>query len=95
VRSNPALAGVKLPERLGVAGASGVIVTKGGLVIGTGGDSVIYAIDKATGKEVWSAPLGKRALATPMTYRTKAGRQFLIIAAGQGANASLMAFAAR
>ena len=28
-----------------------------------------------------------------MTYRTRSGRQFVVIAAGQGNNASLMAFA--
>ena len=52
VRSHPALAGVKLPDRLGASGVGGVIVTKGGLVIGAGGDSVLYAFDKTTGKEL-------------------------------------------
>jgi hypothetical protein len=28
-----------------------------------------------------------------MTYRTRSGRQFVVMATGQGTNASLMAFA--
>ena len=93
VRSHPALAGVKLPDRLGASGVGGVIVTKGGLVIGAGGDSVLYAFDKTTGKELAGFDLARRASSTPMTYRTRSGRQFVVIAAGQGNNASLMAFA--
>ena len=94
VRSHPALAGVKLPDRLGASGVGGVIVTKGGLVIGAGGDSVLYTFDKTTGKELAGLDLARRASSTPMTYRTRSGRQFVVIAAGQGNNASLMAFAA-
>ena len=93
VRTHPALAGVKLPDRLGASGVGGVIVTKGGLVLGAGGDSVLYAFDKTTGKELASFDLTRRASSTPMTYRTKSGRQFVVIATGQGNNASLMAFA--
>jgi quinoprotein glucose dehydrogenase len=92
IRANPALKGVELPERLGAAGASGVIVTKGGLVLGAGGDSALYAFDKATGKELSHVALERRALSTPMTYRAKSGRQFVVIAAGQGPTAALMAF---
>jgi quinoprotein glucose dehydrogenase len=92
IRANPALKGVGLPERLGAAGASGVIVTKGGLVLGAGGDSALYAFDKATGKELSHVPLDRRGMSTPMTYRAKSGRQFVVIAAGQGPNAALMAF---
>ena len=93
VRSHPALAGVKLPDRLGASGVGGVIVTKGGLVFGAGGDSALYAFDKTTGKELASFDLTRRASSTPMTYRTRSGRQFVVIAAGQGNNAALMAFA--
>jgi quinoprotein glucose dehydrogenase len=92
IRANPALAGVSLPARLGAAGASGVIVTKGGLVLGAGGDSSLYAFDKATGQELAHVALERRALSTPMTYRAKSGRQFVVIAAGQGPTAALMAF---
>ena len=92
IRSHPALAGVTLPARLGASGVGGVIVTRGGLVLGAGGDSALYAFDTSTGKELVSLDLGRRTSSTPMTYRTKSGRQFVVIAAGQGPNAALMAF---
>ena len=93
VRSHPALAGVSLPPQLGVAGAPGGMVTRGGLVFVTGGGSVLYAIDKADGRTLWRAELGARGYANPMTYRTRAGRQFVLIATGAGAGAKLVAFA--
>jgi quinoprotein glucose dehydrogenase len=93
VRNHPALRGVPLPAQLGVAGAPGAIVTRGGLVFLTGGGSVLYAIDKASGATLWEAELGARGYANPMTYRTRAGRQFVLIATGAGAGAKLVAFA--
>jgi quinoprotein glucose dehydrogenase len=93
VREHPLLKGVPLPPRLGVAGAPGGIVTRGGLVFVTGGGSTLYAIDKADGRTLWEAPLGARGYANPMTYRTRAGRQFVVIATGAGADARLVAFA--
>jgi quinoprotein glucose dehydrogenase len=93
IRRHPALAGVSLPKRLGASGVGSVIVTRGGLIFGAGGDTSLYAFDAKTGAELWSADLGRRASSTPMTYRTKSGRQLVVIAAGQGNNAALMAFA--
>jgi quinoprotein glucose dehydrogenase len=92
IRRHPALAGVPLPPRLGASGVGGVIVTKGGLIFGAGGDTALYAFDAKTGNELWSSDLTRRASSTPMTYRAKSGRQFVVVAAGQGNNASLMAF---
>ncbi len=91
IRNHPALVGVKLPERLGVAGAPGTIVTKGGLVIVGGGDTALSVYDAKTGKELLRKELPRRATATPMTYRTKAGKQFIVIATGSGNTATLMA----
>ena len=84
---------VDLPDRLGTPGAPGSIVTKGGLVFVGGWEDVLYAFDKRTGREVWSAPLPERSTATPMTYRTEKGRQFVLIATGSGASQELVAFA--
>jgi len=93
LRRHPALKDVKLPETLGVAGAPGVLATGGGLVFAGGGDLAFHALDAATGAEKWRAALPRRANATPMTYRTKSGRQFVVIATGGGEDAALMAFA--
>jgi quinoprotein glucose dehydrogenase len=91
--AHPALRGVELPAMLGVSGAPGGTVTRGGLVFITGGGSTLYAVDTRDGSVRWQVDLGQRAYANPMTYRTKAGRQFLVIATGAGANARLQAFA--
>jgi quinoprotein glucose dehydrogenase len=50
-------------------------------------------MDSATGAELWHTALTRRANATPMTYRSSAGRQFIVIATGGGEDASLVAFA--
>jgi quinoprotein glucose dehydrogenase len=93
LRANPALANVKLPRVLGIAGPSGAIVTKGGLVFAGGGDAALHAIDKVTGKELWAGALPSGSHGTPMTYRTSDGKQFVVIASGIGSGATLVAFA--
>jgi quinoprotein glucose dehydrogenase len=93
VRENEALRGVALPKRLGSVGATGPIVTKGGLLFVSGGDDALYAFDKKTGEELWSYDLGQRSNANPMTFLGKSGRQYVVIAAGLGEGAKLMAFA--
>ena len=93
VRNHPALKGVALPEKLGVAGSPGALVTKGGLVFSTGGGRVLYAIDSKNGKTLWEYDLGQVGYANPMTYRTRQGKQFLVIATGGGTTSKLVAFA--
>jgi len=95
IRAHPLLAGVALPARLGAAGAPGVIVTKSGLVLGGGGDTALYAFDKTTGRELARVELARRASSTPMTYRAKSGRQFIVMATGSGGNAALVAWAVK
>jgi quinoprotein glucose dehydrogenase len=92
LRHNPALANVKLPAVLGIAGPSGAIVSEGGLVFVGGGDAALHAFDKATGKELWAGALPSGSHATPMTYRTGAGKQYVVIASGIGSAATLVAF---
>jgi quinoprotein glucose dehydrogenase len=92
VRNAPALKGVALPARLGANGASGAIVTKGGLVFVGGNDFGVSAFDKVSGKEVWRHELPRRSSGTPMTYLAADGRQMLVIATGQGEDTSLVAF---
>jgi quinoprotein glucose dehydrogenase len=93
VREHPALQGVDVPDRLGTPGAPGAIVTNGGLVFAGGGEDALYAFDKRTGRELWSGAMTERSTATPMTYQTSSGRQFVVIATGSGSNQELVAFA--
>jgi quinoprotein glucose dehydrogenase len=92
IRGHPLLRNLNLPP-VGVAGAPGPIVTAGGLIFVSGGGSTLYAIDSQTGATLWSAELGQNAYSVPMTYRTKVGKQFVVIATGAAVGAKLMAFA--
>jgi len=92
VRNHPALKGVALPDKLGVNGSPGAMVTKGGLVFATGGGSVLYALDARDGSTVWQYDLGQIAYANPMTYRARDGKQYIAIATGSGANSKLVVF---
>jgi len=69
--------------RLGAPHLGGPIVTAGGLVfIGATMDSYMRAFSVVTGAELWRVKLPTGARATPMTFQTAAGRQFVVIAAG-------------
>ena len=93
LRRNPALAGAKLPDKLGAVGTSGLIVTKGGLLFVGGGDEAVHAVDKKTGEDLWVYPTpGFRTTGTPMTY-TIGNKQYVVIAVGgDGAEPTLLAF---
>jgi quinoprotein glucose dehydrogenase len=93
LRRHPSLKGVTLPAVLGVAGAPGLIATRSGLLFVGGGDAALHALNQVTGAELWRAPLPRRTNGTPMTYRSRAGRQFIVVATGGGEDAALMAFA--
>ncbi|MCY4643829.1 MAG: pyrroloquinoline quinone-dependent dehydrogenase [Bacteriovoracales bacterium] len=93
LRKSLLLRGAKLPKRLGTHGNSGPMVTKGGLVFLGGGEPYLYAFNKATGAEVWRGATPFKTNANPMTYRTRSGRQFVVIATGAGSDAALAAFA--
>ncbi|MGF7170624.1 PQQ-dependent dehydrogenase (methanol/ethanol family) [Sphingobium xanthum] len=69
--------------RLPVAWNGGTLVTDGGLVFqGTAkGDLVAY--DAASGKALWSHPLGAGIVAAPMTYSV-GGEQYVAVTVGWG-----------
>jgi glucose dehydrogenase len=93
IRNHPLLKDVKLPDRLGSPNSrGGAMVTKSGLVFIGGGDGYLYAFDKKTGKEVWRGKVPYANNAVPMTYRTRSGRQFIVVATGAGADNALVAF---
>ncbi len=93
IRSHPLLEGVKLPERLGSPTNGGGIVTAGGLIFIGGGDSYLYAFDKTNGRELWRGALPYANGENVMTYRSPAGRQFVLVSTGASTDASLVAFA--
>ena len=68
-------------------------MTRSGLVLIGGGDPYLYAFDKPTGREIARVATPFRTSANPMTYRTRAGRQFVVIATGAGPDGTLAAFA--
>lgn len=72
-------------QKTGRPGNGGTIVTGGGLVfVGATDDSRLRAFDAKTGREVWTYKLPGAAEATPMTYRGRDGRQYVVIAATGG-----------
>ncbi len=86
--------------RWGTPNIGGPIVTGGGLVfIGAAMDDYLRAFDLLSGEELWRGRVPAGPQATPMTYRLRGGRQFVVIAAGGHARAgtrlgdSLVAFA--
>lgn len=93
IRNHRLLKGAKLPDRLGSPANGGGIVTAGGLIVLGGGDGYLYAFDKADGREVWRGQLPYPNGENVMTYRTKAGRQFLLVSTGASVDAALVAFA--
>ncbi len=88
---HPALADSKLPP-MGAPGPAGGLSTAGGLIFLSGGSTSLFALDVADGSTRWSSPLGRVSHANPMTYRTRDGRQFIVVASGEGTDAVLQAF---
>jgi outer membrane protein assembly factor BamB len=58
----------------------GLLATAGGLLFGSDG-SRLYALDAATGKELWSFNAGAHISAPPMTFRI-GDRQIIAVVAG-------------
>ena len=85
VRSHPALTGLNLPPMGGSPQShgttSGPLVTAGGIVFLAGGTPWIEGIDSTNGTTLWRGDLGDGlGRGNPMTYRTKTGRQFVVVA---------------
>ncbi len=84
---DPLFAGVTLPDQ-GPRGQAEAITTKSLLIYGTGrGGGVpgappqLFAVDKATGKQVGSVKLEAKNTAVPMTFLHN-GRQYIVYASG-------------
>ena len=93
LRQHALLKGVTLPDRLGSPNnRGGAMVTRSGLVFIGGGDGYFYAFETRTGREVWRTKIPYPNTANPMTYRTRSGRQFIVVATGSGAENRLIAY---
>ena len=59
------------------------MATAGGLVfIGATNDKRFRAFDSATGKELWTQDMNAHAMAVPVTYEGRGGKQFVVVATG-------------
>ena len=78
------LAPIPLPIAWGTPTLGGPLTTAAGLTfIGATMDSTFRAFDTETGRELWHTAVPASAIATPMTYRARAGgRQYVVVAAG-------------
>ncbi|HEX9582197.1 MAG TPA: hypothetical protein VF970_13930, partial [Gemmatimonadales bacterium] len=92
--NDPLFAGVTLPP-IGGRGQAQIITTRTLVIHGTGRNGQdnppgLYALDKATGKQVGKVQIPSRTTAMPMTFMHQ-GRQYIVFATGAGANTSLLA----
>jgi len=70
-------------ENWGSPNLGGAMVTGGGLIFAAGAvDQTLHAYDIETGNELWSARLPAGVHASPMTYVTPSGVQYIVVAAG-------------
>jgi quinoprotein glucose dehydrogenase len=94
--NDPLFAGITLPPRSS-AGQAQAITTKTLLIYGTGRSGGVpgtpprlFAVDKATGRQVGAVEIPSKTSAVPMTFMHK-GRQYIVFATGAGSNTSLVA----
>ena len=70
-----------LPITIGTMTTGGAISTAGGVTfIGATLDGTARAFETVTGRLVWKDEVPRNILATPMTYATKRGRQYVVFA---------------
>jgi quinoprotein glucose dehydrogenase len=97
MKEHPLLKDVELPQ-LGAGppqhGQSGPLLTAGGVLFLSSATRNLYAFDKRSGEVLATIPLDGYGYGNPMTYRTKSGRQFIVIASSEndGSAARLNAF---
>ena len=98
ITKDPLFDGVTLPPS-GARGQAQIITTKSLVIYGTGRNGAIpgvppqlFAVDKATGKQVGAVKIPARTTAVPMTFLHK-GKQYIVFAIGAGTNAALVAMA--
>ncbi len=60
-----------------------MVITAGGLVLFAGNDSKLYALDKDTGKLIFSKELPNGSLGVPAVYEVN-GREYVLFAVSGG-----------
>ncbi|HET7086249.1 MAG TPA: membrane-bound PQQ-dependent dehydrogenase, glucose/quinate/shikimate family [Rhizomicrobium sp.] len=81
--SGPFGIALHLPFLLGTPNIGGSLVTRGGVIfIGATQDGYFRAVEEKSGKVLWEVKLPAGGHATPMSYRGRDGRQYVLIAAG-------------
>lgn len=95
---DPLFEGVALPPQ-GARGQAQILTTKTLVIFGTGRlggvpgqPPQIFAVDKATGKQVGAVKIAAKTTALPMTFMHK-GRQYIVYASGAGSSTTLTALA--
>ncbi|MDG2336432.1 MAG: PQQ-dependent dehydrogenase, methanol/ethanol family [Gammaproteobacteria bacterium] len=78
---NPATAQIEWEFPIMPRSSAGITTTAGGIVFTGSADGYFFALDAATGAELWHISLGARVHAAPMTYAVD-GKQFVTIASG-------------
>jgi quinoprotein glucose dehydrogenase len=79
----PALANRPGSEKWGSPNLGGAMITAGGLIFAGGAvDQRLHAFDVETGTEVWSAQLPAGVHGSPMTFVTRDGEEYVVVAAG-------------
>jgi quinoprotein glucose dehydrogenase len=72
-----------IPFEMGMLAHGGTLTTAGGVAFtGAALDDQIRGYDMQTGEILWRTKLPAGGQATPMTYRGKDGKQYVVIAAG-------------
>ena len=94
--ADPLFAGVALPSRA-ASGQAQILVTKSLLIYGTGrlggvpnAKPQLFAVDKATGRQVAAVEIPGKTTAVPMTFMHH-GKQYIVFAIGAGSSTSLVA----
>jgi quinoprotein glucose dehydrogenase len=91
IRSNPRLKGVEIPNTGAPTRGTGLLVTST-LLFGGEAAPLLRAWDKNTGAVVAEVPLPGPTTGFPVTY-TKAGRQYIAVAARVGDAVEIVALA--
>lgn len=78
---NPATAEIEWEFPIQPRSSAGISTTAGGLVFTGSADGYFFALDAATGEELWHISLGARVHAAPMTFSV-ADKQYVTIASG-------------